>query len=91
LVMERGEHLGIYHVGTSEEVTIRDLANRIARLFGREIRVVPGELARGGTARRCPDIAKVMTLGYRPRVALDDGLPLIKRWYEECDLPQING
>jgi len=26
----RGEHLGIYHVGTTEEVTIADLARRIA-------------------------------------------------------------
>ena len=28
---DKGEHLGIYHVGTTEEVAIADLARRIAR------------------------------------------------------------
>src|SRR6187401_2381895 len=32
-----GEHLGIYHVGTTEEVTIGDVARRIAAIAGREI------------------------------------------------------
>ncbi len=27
---EKGEHLGIYHVGTTEEIAIADLARRIA-------------------------------------------------------------
>ena len=33
----KGEHLGIYHVGTTEEITIADLARRIAAHAGREI------------------------------------------------------
>ena len=42
---EKGEHLGIYHVGTTEEVAIADLARRIAAIAGREIELVPGALA----------------------------------------------
>ena len=83
LVLERGEHLGIYHVGTLEEVTIRELAERVGRSFGRRIRVVPGEAARGGTNRRCPDISKIARLGYAPRFTLDAALPLVTRWYDE--------
>ena len=30
VMRDKGEHLGIYHVGTTEEVTIADLARRIA-------------------------------------------------------------
>ena len=37
---EKGEHLGVYHVGTSEEVTIAELAHRIAAHAGREIELV---------------------------------------------------
>ena len=47
---ERGEHLGIYHVGTMEEVTIADLARRVARAAGREIELVPGAGCRGRNA-----------------------------------------
>jgi nucleoside-diphosphate-sugar epimerase len=82
LVMrEKGEHLGIYHVGTMEEVTIADLARRVAGAAGREIELVPGEAAAGGTPRRCPDISKLARLGYKPRVPLDEGLKPTLDWY----------
>jgi nucleoside-diphosphate-sugar epimerase len=82
LVMrEKGEHLGIYHVGTMEEVTIADLARRVARAAGREIELVAGEAAAGGTLRRCPDISKLAGLGYKPRVPLDEGLKPTLDWY----------
>ncbi len=78
---EKGEHLGIYHVGTMEEVTIADLACRIAARAKREIEIVPGAPRPGGTIRRCPDILKLGRLGYKPRVLLDQGLPLTLDWY----------
>jgi nucleoside-diphosphate-sugar epimerase len=81
IMREKGEHLGIYHVGTTEEVTIADLAKRIARAAGREIAVVSGPSADGGTPRRCPDISKLARLGYQPRVPLDEGLKPTLAWY----------
>jgi nucleoside-diphosphate-sugar epimerase len=78
---EKGEHLGIYHVGTMEEIAIADLARRMARLVGREIELVPGPAAAGGTPRRCPDISKLEKLGYKPRVPLDQGLKTTLDWY----------
>jgi len=82
LVMrEKGEHLGIYHVGTTEEVTIADLARRVARAAGREVDLVAGEAAAGGTLRRCPEISKLAGLGYKPRVPLDEGLRPTLDWY----------
>ena len=53
---EKGEHLGIYHIGTSEEVSIDDLAHRIAAIAGREIELVAGKPRAGSPLRRCPDI-----------------------------------
>jgi nucleoside-diphosphate-sugar epimerase len=78
---EKGQHLGIYHVGTTEEVTIADLAHRVARAAGREIELVAGQPAAGGTPRRCPDISKLARLGYKPRVPLDEGLKPTLDWY----------
>jgi nucleoside-diphosphate-sugar epimerase len=82
---ERGEHLGIYHVGTSEEITIADLARRVAASAGREISLVPSAVLPGSTLRRCPSIAKLAALGYRPQVPLDVGLPPTVRWYWDND------
>jgi nucleoside-diphosphate-sugar epimerase len=82
LVMrEQGEHLGIYHIGTAEEVSIADLARRMAAIVGRELALEPSAVLAGSTPRRCPDISKLAALGYTPRVRLDDGLPPTLRWY----------
>ncbi len=81
VMREKGEHLGIYHVGTLEEVTIADLAQRIARAAGREIELMAGAPAAGGALRRCPDISKLARLGYKPRVLLDEGLKPTLDWY----------
>jgi len=81
VMREKGEHLGIYHVGTTEEVTIAELARRVAGAAGREIELVTGPRAAGGTPRRCPDISKLGGLGYKPRVTLDQGLKPTLDWY----------
>jgi len=80
-VLEQGEHLGIYHIGTEVETSISDLAQAVAHCFGREIRVIPGELRPGGPVRRCPDISRMRRLGYQPRITLTEGLAATVEWY----------
>jgi nucleoside-diphosphate-sugar epimerase len=80
-ILDRGEHRGIYHLGTDVETSIADLAHAVARCFGREIRLIPGAIQPGSTLRRCPDITKLRKLGYAPRVALADGLAKTVPWY----------
>jgi len=84
IMRDRGAHLGIYHIGNTEEVTIAELAQRMARIAGREIAIAPSSLLPGSTPRRCPDIAKLAALGYTPRVKLDQGLPPTLDWYWNC-------
>jgi nucleoside-diphosphate-sugar epimerase len=80
-VMEEGERLGIYHIGTEREVSIRELAHIVAQACGREIRIVPGDLLVGSTPRRCPDIGKLRALGFEPAVPLEDGVQRTADWY----------
>jgi dTDP-glucose 4,6-dehydratase/UDP-glucose 4-epimerase len=80
-VMAKGGHREIYHIGTTEEVAIGEVARKVVALFGREARLVPSSAVAGGTPRRCPDIAKVRALGFSPRMGLDDGLPSLVDWY----------
>jgi len=80
-VIEKGEHLGIYHIGTEAEVTITELAQEVATYFGREIQIAPGPLQAGSTLRRCPDIKRLRALGYTPVVSLKQGLAATIPWY----------
>ncbi len=82
LVMRaKGQHLNIYHVGTTEEITIAELARRIAAHRGCEIDLIAGPAPEGSTERRCPDIAKLGKLGYSPQVPLAVGLRSTVDWY----------
>ncbi len=81
LVIDKGEHLGIYHIGTMDEVSIKELAKQIGYHFGRKIIVLPGELTKGSTKRRCPDISKLKKLGFKPKVSLKEGLQGTVKWY----------
>jgi nucleoside-diphosphate-sugar epimerase len=58
LVLEKGEHQGIYHIGTTEEVTMAELAKMVGAHFGREVEIVAGPPAAGGTSRRCRPSAR---------------------------------
>lgn len=81
-VIEAGDHLNIYHIGTEDEVTIADLAQTVAKSMKRTIRIVPGTIAAGSTPRRCPSITKLRSLGFSPAVSLDEGVSRTAAWYE---------
>lgn len=81
LVMDKGEHLGIYHVGTMDEVPIKMLALQIGRCFQKKIVVMPGKLTTGSALRRCPDTYKIKKLGFKPKISLKEGLQKTVQWY----------
>lgn len=83
LVITQGTHKSIYHIGNPEEITIADVAKRVMHYFGREILLETSPNLAGSTLRRCPDIRKLQTLGFIPKVPFDDGLKDIAKWYQE--------
>ena len=83
LVLDKGEHMNIYHIGTMEEMSIGAVAQEVGKYFGKEIEIVPGEKTKGGTPRRCPDIAKLKKLGYKPKIPFSEGLKITAKWYDE--------
>lgn len=81
LAFLEGEHLGIYHVGTEDEVSIAAVAGHVARAIGREVELQPGPPAPGGTSRRCPDTTRIRALGFAPKVSLKEGIERTVAWY----------
>lgn len=80
-ILQKGKHLEIYNIGVMEEVTIKDLAVKIGKVFNKKIFVVPAKLRLGSTRRRCPDTLKLTNLGFKPIVSLADGLQKTVQWY----------
>jgi UDP-glucose 4-epimerase len=80
----------IFNIGTDEEVTVLDLAQRVRRLCGSssEIQRVPYENVYGPSfedmRRRVPDLKKIQRMvGYQPEVKLDHLLEITIR--ETCE------
>jgi UDP-glucose 4-epimerase len=81
IVLAKGAHLGLYHIGTPEETTMAELARLVAQRLGRTIEIESGPEPAGSTQRRCPDISRLAALGYVPKTKLADGLGPVVDWY----------
>jgi GDP-L-fucose synthase len=83
LAVEKHAEADPLNIGTSEEITIKDLIALIVAITGKKLRLEYDLTKPCGAARRCPDISKATRLlGYRPKVRLAEGLRETIRWYE---------
>lgn len=78
---EKGGHREVYHIGNDEEISVRQLVDRLGEAMGGMLSIVPSSAAEGGTPRRCPDISKMRALGYDPKTDISDGLRRTAEWY----------
>ena len=73
-IINKGKHLNIYNIGTSEKVTIKKLAGKLSKIFKKKIKIKNDSLTQGSTKKRLPDIAKIKKLGFKQQIKLDKGL-----------------
>jgi len=75
---EAHERRRVINVGSGQEVSINQLVEKVARATGREVNPLYSQADNGGVSRLVADISLARrTLGYGPRVDLDEGLDLM--------------
>jgi dTDP-glucose 4,6-dehydratase len=72
-VFERGDGLP-YNVGSDHELTVLELAEAVRRAAGSESEVEHRDLPSDDPRQRRPDLTRVRSLGWEPRVPFDQGL-----------------
>jgi dTDP-glucose 4,6-dehydratase len=83
-VLRRGTLGEIYNIGAGNEITNRELTERILRLCGVGPEMIEPVADRLGHDRRYSvDSTKVRALGWAPAHALDDALAATVRWYRD--------
>ncbi len=78
----------IINVGTGIDVTIRELAEMICRAAGYTGRLAFDASKPDGTPRKLLDVSRLTALGWKPKVALEDGIAGTWRWYVENRAPR---
>jgi GDP-L-fucose synthase len=80
LLMERGTDESLYNIGSGADLTVRQLAETVARVVGFRGRLVFDSSKPDGTPRKLLDIDRVRSLGWRPRYGLEEGIRHTYRW-----------
>ena len=83
LCMEKYDDAQQINVGSGVEISILDLANKIAEKVGFSGSIVMDANKPDGTPRKVLDITKVSNLGWKPTITLDQGIASTVEWYLE--------
>jgi len=79
-VSQRESHV---NVGTGVDVTIRELAETIARVVGYEGKLVFDSSKPDGTPRKVLNVDRLAALGFRPSIEFEQGLKESYQWFLE--------
>jgi GDP-L-fucose synthase len=71
-----GERPPLINIGTGEDLTILELANVIKRCVGFKGELVFDRTKPDGTPQKRLDVSRMFGLGWKPRVSLEEGIPL---------------
>jgi len=73
------------NVGSGEDLTIKDLAEKVADAAGYTGRIEWDSSKPDGTPRKVLDVSRVKALGWKPTITLDDGIASTIAWYKEAN------
>ena len=71
------------NVGTGEDVTIKQLAETIAKIVGYDDIINWDTSKPNGTPRKVLNVDKIKSLGWEPSISLEDGIQSTYEWYKD--------
>ena len=80
-VLENYDSPEIINIGYGEDVTIRELAEMICEVLGYKGELTFDPSKPDGTPRKLLDTQKLFGLGWRPKIALRDGIRTAYEWF----------
>ena len=81
--MEKYNSNGPINIGSGIDLTISELATKIASSVGFE-GVIEWDISKvDGTLQKVLDVQKISNLGWKPSISLDEGIRTTVEWYIE--------
>jgi len=70
-----------FNVGTGRKTTIKEVAETLIKLYGKNMSVETTKQFRAGDIRHCyADIEKIKKIGFNPKISLKEGLGNLVEW-----------
>ena len=69
------------NIGTGKEISIKNLAQLVAKTVGYEGETVFDHSKPDGTMRKLTDVAKLNKLGWKHKIEIDEGVERLYKWY----------
>jgi dTDP-L-rhamnose 4-epimerase len=80
----------ILNVGTGSAVSIRQVADALAKAYGSSIQPTIAGRYRAGDIRHCfADIGRLRSFGFQPRVTLEEGLRDLVEWGKKAEAADL--
>ena len=73
------------NVGTGEDISINDLAQKVANAAGFDGQIEWDSSKPDGTPRKVLDVSRIKALGWNPTITLDEGIASTIAWYKEAN------
>jgi GDP-L-fucose synthase len=85
-LLEQTDERELINIGSGQEVSIRELAELIAKLVGYRGRFVQDTSKPDGTPRKLLDTSRLSALGWRPAITLEQGIAQTLAWWRSVSL-----
>ncbi|MXN91964.1 NAD-dependent epimerase/dehydratase family protein [Flavobacterium sp. Sd200] len=73
----------LYNIGTGKDLTIKDLAETIAKIVGHTGEIIWDSEKPDGTPRKLMDVSKMHDLGWKHQIELEQGIEKTYKWFTE--------
>jgi GDP-L-fucose synthase len=73
------------NVGTGQDLSIKDLAQKVANAAGFTGQIEWDSSKPDGTPRKVLDVSRINALGWKPEITLDEGIASTMAWYKEAN------
>ena len=73
------------NVGTGEDLSIKELATKVAVAAGFMGKIEWDSSKPDGTPRKVLDVSRIKALGWKPTITLDEGIASTIAWYKEAN------
>ncbi|MFJ7679195.1 GDP-L-fucose synthase family protein [Peribacillus sp. NPDC097198] len=80
----------IINVGVGEDISIKELAEKVKKVVGYQGEITFNTSKPDGTPRKLVDVTKLTSLGWKATTTMDEGLTKAYQWFLENELTTTN-